>query len=62
MEIVPNKPRISVDFKVLQSGNESVDNTKQTLEQLYDEIVEINGCVIAELAGIYAGCMEYIYP
>ena len=51
MEIIPKKPQISVNWGILQTGSESVDDTKQSLDQVYQEIVEINGCVIAELAG-----------
>lgn len=51
MEIIPKKPQISVNWNILQTGSESVDNTKQNLDQIYEEIVEINACVITELAG-----------
>lgn len=55
MEIIPNPFRISIEYTNMKTGCESIEETKEKIEMVYQELTEINQLLSGELEGTVKG-------
>ncbi len=51
MEIIPKPYSISIEYTNMQKGRESIEETKENIETVFEELTEINELLLAELEG-----------